>query len=690
MESRPPQRRALSSPSSPHLSLSPQESPRPGLGRNDSTFFGQGAFLLKKTEISVHSEPAASSSDDQSSDRASITSTARDERRGQSIRTTFNNRASDERDSIHSSVWRSSEDLPKLPYDSQPLGTTVSIEAAQPAKAYEQKMQVMKGLEQAASMKRWAGEGKPAEAWGKLIKDPELWDHTGDTLVYFGYQRPQPSFRIKASLLEDTKSAILISKLQEGFQRTVKLSPSCQTTSRLRGGMKNLNLIATGRQGLPTLSENGNCSNENPIRHEIHFPAPEDASRVEILRHHITTRNLFAFRLGRPLVGLTYYQALADLHERLLMYMSREINCTDLIIRYLASGNLHNVANDPAAGAGLLAWTESSGVRWLEGWREAFVHCVGMYDNLRGVPEIRDISHASRTLLEHSHVELQARIEACEARLSAFDFDDIWLASAWPSQLPRRAFDRLRQFLRHHYEKSYKGWPPGAQGSNDRWLTRELVQSLQIDFGSLYEYYVDRSRGWDRVAKSRIQGDIDTKYLDEDKSLTDALLGYDKRFRCPHIPYPYPLLPASATELTQGKPLKQSIFSSKAKTMEKRILHACLEASNSLLVGPETTSNGLVEAFLRFEKTDLVSEGNPREVRQGRWVLLHGILQVLATMSVDTPGLWFKDVPYFLNPRLEGSPPWHLEAGQNLEKANPMLSYCWTTPMTWKPEEGGI
>lgn len=31
-------------------------------------------------------------------------------------------------------------------------------------------MQVMKGLEQAASMKRWAGEGKPAEAWGKLIK----------------------------------------------------------------------------------------------------------------------------------------------------------------------------------------------------------------------------------------------------------------------------------------------------------------------------------------------------------------------------------------------------------------------------------------------------------------------------------------------------------------------------------------
>ncbi|KAL8846392.1 MAG: hypothetical protein Q9221_008505 [Calogaya cf. arnoldii] len=509
-----------------------------------------------------------------------------------------------------------------------------------------------------------------------MIMDPELWDHAGDTLVYFGYQRPQPSFRIKASLLEETKSATLISKLQEGFQRTVKLSPSRHGTSRLRGGMKNLNLVATGRQKLPTLSETGHCSNDNPIRHEIHFPAPEEASRIEILRHHITTRNLFAFRLDRPLVGLTYYQALTDLNERLLLYMSQEIDCTRIIIRYMMSGNLHNVANDPGAAAGLLAWTENSGVQWVEGWREAFVHCVGMYDNLRGLPDIRDISHASRTLLERSHVELQARIEACEARLSAFDFDDIWLASAWSSTLPRCAFDRLRQFLRQYYEKTYRGWPPGVRGSNDRWLTRKLVQRLQIDFGSLYEYYVDRYRGWN------------AKYLhEEDKSLTDALSSYDKMFRCPHIPYPYPLLPASATELTLGKPMKQSLFTTKAKTMEKRTLHACLEASNSLHVGPETTSNGLVEAVLRFEKSDLVPEGNPREVRQGRRVLLYGILQVLATISVDTPGLWINDVPYFLNPRLEGSPSWTTKGGQALERANPTLSYCWTAPMSWKLEQ---
>ncbi|KAL8670472.1 MAG: hypothetical protein Q9168_004996 [Polycauliona sp. 1 TL-2023] len=676
--------------------LSSRSSPLPSpngqsaSNNNDHGYFGQGAFLLKKTEISVHSEPAAPSIDDQSSDRASIASTVRDERRVRSIHTTFSSRPSDDQDSCHSSLWRSSEDLPKLPFDPQPFGTTVSIEAAQPTKAYEQKLQVMKGLEQAASVKRWAGNGKPAEVWGKLIKDPELWDHSGDTLVYFGYQRPQPSFRIKASLLEDTKSEILISKLREGFQRTVKLSPSRQHISRLRGGMKNLNLVATGRRGLPTLAEDANGNTESPIRHEIHFPAPEDASRVEILRHHITTRNLFAFRLGRPLVGLNYFQALTDLHERLLLYMPRELNCAEMITGYLTSEKLQNVANDPAAAAGLLAWTENSGIRWLEGYREAFIHCVGMYDTVRSLAEMRDISHVSRALLDRSHIELQARIEACEARLATFDFEDIWPASAWPSALPRRAFDHMRQFLRQYYEKSYKCWPPVTHGSNNRWLTRNIVQHLQTDFGSLYDYYVDRHRGWDKASEVKTRGDIYMDSLGGDKSLTDALMAFNQKLRCPSMPYPYPILPATMAELLQGKPLKPGIFSTKAKTMEKRILHANTEASNSLDVAAHTAGNGLVEAFLRFEKNDLVSEGNPREVRQGRWALLYGILQVLATLSVDTPGLWFRDVTYFLNPRLEGSPPWHLSAGLSLERACPELSHCWTVPMLWKPRDDPV
>ena len=52
------------------------------------------------------------------------------------------------------------------PFDSIAYGTEVTIEGGNPKL---QRLE-MKGLEQAASMKRWTGNGKSAEAWGKLVK----------------------------------------------------------------------------------------------------------------------------------------------------------------------------------------------------------------------------------------------------------------------------------------------------------------------------------------------------------------------------------------------------------------------------------------------------------------------------------------------------------------------------------------
>ena len=141
----------------------------PGVETSDQIISGQGAFLLKKTEISVESTLAEPFSDDQSSGRISICSTVRDENRGRSLFNKFGNRQSEERSSIRSSDCRSSDDLAKT-IEPLPFGTTISIEAAQPVKALEQKLHEMKGLEQAASMKRWAGTGRPAGAWGKLMK----------------------------------------------------------------------------------------------------------------------------------------------------------------------------------------------------------------------------------------------------------------------------------------------------------------------------------------------------------------------------------------------------------------------------------------------------------------------------------------------------------------------------------------
>ena len=495
--------------------------------------------------------------------------------------------------------------------------------------------------------------------------------------MYFSYQRPQASFRVRSSILEETKSDVLISKLHDGYKRTPKPQSFHPPTASPLQGIKNL-----GR-------ENGNrrpeLGSETQIRYEIHFPVPQDASRMDILRYHVTTRNLFALLYNKPFVGLTFYQGLIDLHERLKLYMPKGTNCALMINNLLIKNCLHNVCNDPAAAAGLLSWSEDLEVRWNEGWREGFVHCSGMYTGLKTLPEFRDLSTVSRTLLERSHLELQARIQEAQKRLSNFKFGDIWSGSHNQSPDALTSFSNYSRFLQQHYERTYKHWPPqGPEKIGGNWLTRNVVSNLQKDFGALYEYYVDRDVIWDdtnvddessRKMILKTNGAIiETK--NDHLSLAKIFVRFDDRQKYHHIPHPYPLLPTSVSAHANATQQMMSLFSSKNKTREKRTVHAYPAASNSHLLGLAT--NGLVKAFMHFEKTDHLSQADPREARRGWWILLYAILQVLASLSVDTPGLCFTDnVSYFLNPRLKGSLPWTIGANGQIEEASPTASYCW-------------
>ena len=504
-------------------------------------------------------------------------------------------------------------------------------------------------------------------------------------MVYYGYQRPQASFRVKSSILEGTRSESLVSMLQEGYKRTPRSAPSVLSASSSERGVKRFGI---GRRAPSSSSEISNAGNEAQIRHEIHFPAPDGASRIEILRHHITTRNFFALLLDKPLVGLTFYRALIDLHERLLVLMPRQSSCTDMVNGFLRRNGLHNVCNDAAAAAGLLAYSEDDEVQWPEGWREGFVHCSGMFTKLRELPEFRDISHVSRTLLERSHLELQARIQVAEDRLSAFTFDDMWPPNTTQPRAARANFEHFRRFLLQYYEKAYKTWPPrGTQNSDGNWLTRTVTCHMQRDFGALYDYYVDRDVVWAeakepseryRVMVRESNGAV-VKINNDGLDLAKLFVHFDHKNKHPHIPHPYPLLPSSMPVGDTGKAQqKQSLFTSKTKALEKQIIHAYSVASNALLLGSDVTTNSLVEAFQRFEKTDHIGDTDPRDARKGRWILIFGILQVLSHVSADTPDLCFKDeVSYFLMPRLKGTPPWVVGPEKVFEEAAPAASHCW-------------
>ena len=133
----------------------------------DDTDYNHSPWLLRRTSIHVETTQNEAWQDDSSSHRGIAPSLkSNDEKKAlRSLLTKFGNRTAEEQNDDS----RSFRDLSQ-PHDSSDFGTRVFIEAVQPAKVRTWEHHEMKGLEQAASVKRWSGSGQPAEAWGKLAK----------------------------------------------------------------------------------------------------------------------------------------------------------------------------------------------------------------------------------------------------------------------------------------------------------------------------------------------------------------------------------------------------------------------------------------------------------------------------------------------------------------------------------------
>ncbi|KAK3984031.1 hypothetical protein QBC44DRAFT_28708 [Cladorrhinum sp. PSN332] len=608
------------------------------------------------------------------------------------------------------------------------------------------KLPSVPGAAAAPPIKRWIGAGRAPQRWNKLRKDPELWDPNGDVLVFFGQKgqspRPAPSFRLSSHVIEATESRFLITLLREGStEEDIHLPPSPVGAPPIvqRGpyGQQRLAPGGYGRGGQPTppVSEDSNhWEMDGQISYEMYFPTPQHLNRTDQLRHHITTRNVFAMLYHASVVGLSLYQGLSDLQARLEAYMPPEADNVGTILNYISARGIDDVRDDPETAVSLLAWSEGSDVRWEEGWRESFLHCAGMYPRLETCADFKHVTPITRALLERAHLETQLRVQAAEERLANFQYGDLWpalVATAANSMGPvtaspaKAAADRLQKFFVSYYTREFGSWPPPLPqqmpdqnigiahgGTSDEeeamWLTRTVAQLLQKDFGALYDYLVNRdilwdvsearsSRKWMMVSSSGNQGfDADT----EDLPMTDILIEFDNKNRFPHIPRPYPLVPESippsvspsTAQPSSGmfKPKKTGPSSTtKTGALDRRIQLAYTESTNLCMLGSDFTHSALIDAFAKFEKTDCINQLDPSLARRGRWVLIYGILQTLASVSVDAPNVRFRDaVTYHLSPRLKGAklPPWktgnHRQANAYDEAAHE-LSHCWLAPRTW-------
>ncbi|KAJ0122535.1 hypothetical protein J7T55_003048 [Diaporthe amygdali] len=578
--------------------------------------------------------------------------------------------------------------------------------------------------------------------------------------------RPNPSFRLSSHVIESTESRPLITMLREGStEDEMSLLPSPRGAPPMllprqsslsaaardqMTGYKSQSGNRSGGQPTPPLSEDTVLtSTDGQISYEIFFSPPSNASKTEQIRYNVAIRNVFAILYHASLVGLSLYQALSDLHSRMEQYMpSAETDNLITIITYIGARGIDDVRNDAETAISLLAWCEDPKVRWEEGWRESFLHVAGMYGSLRerslmeSSPDFKRISPITRALLERASLEMHLRVQAAEEPLATFSYEDMWppsLSSVSVTSGPivaspaKACADRLQRFFLSYYRTVWGRWPPpppadavtSDEAEEPLWLTRTVIQALQKDFGALYDYLVNRdivwdgsetrsSRKWLMISESGNKAfEADT----DDLPMTDVLIEYDNKQRYPHLPHPYPLVPESippASALSaSNKGRKRSKTGETAPVssggpqrpgaVERRIQLAYTEATNVYILGSDFEQTDLIDAFVKFEKLDRVGEIDPSLARRGRWILIYGILQTLASISADAPIVRYSEgVAYHLGPRLKGArlPPW-AKKGKHAPSIQPQeasheLSYCWLAPQAWNnsntsaSEEGGI
>ncbi|KAF2856632.1 hypothetical protein T440DRAFT_549986 [Plenodomus tracheiphilus IPT5] len=448
--------------------------------------------------------------------------------------------------------------------------------------------------------------------------------------------------------------------------------------------------------------------------HQIWFPAPSNIKSLHGQRlHHLGIRNFLAILHGKPIVGADLFEMLDTLQAAIVVMhdldnddqsgLAPSERSVQIITKCLEQHGLEDVRNNLGHALGLLLWSEQDNVKWRQGYLESFVHLAGiMTPEVEELAEFKRLSVVTRRNLGLSGKTLQLRIMEAEERLSGFDFADLWEGNPKIANSPvYQHYQLFRQFLVGHYQRIHGDWPPA---SGKTWLNRKITQSMQEDFGSLYDYLVNRevfwnpreeraSRKWE-MAHRKMEGF--TADLPE-LGITDMLVMFDAKQGYTHIPHSYPLLPREVPKVGKDKE-KKSFFSSLMRDKTKDITRDAKAHLQLSIVFSDATNiekldvnfNGstLIDKFEQFELTTDLKHATPREARLGRWVLLYGILQVLSTLSVDVQGLKHTDgVRYFLCTDLKRIPEWvtngqleHLEASQH-------RSWCWQRAWDPKPAQ---
>ena len=381
-------------------------------------------------------------------------------------------------------------------------------------------------------------------------------------------------------------------------------------------------------------------------QYDLYIPSPRDLSRDEAFAFHVSTRNFFAYAVGRAVVGERLSSALAGLWQRLRTWAPK---CTTSeFTTYLDVQGYSNFAENPEHALACLKLAESAKIRDL--WINAFVHCAGMHERLFLSPEYAGLSNNTNALITRASLEMDLHIARVIRAVSTFLEEELGAEHLGLTKPARDHLDYFRSFVHSFYVDKLGYFPPPE---TKRWDKRPW-EAMYRDFRCLYSYLVDADSTSDMTSAKALTGGI---------CVIQNVQSFDQRHGYDPLPHPLPLLPQQPAKQAR-KPSQKglrtlALVSGMNSVPERRLIASQGIALATNCLDDDVMQCQFVQQYQRFERQRLLSKLDLSEARKVRWILIYSVLQMLTSvMKAPEDVKDVEETSYPLCALTGGCPPW--------------------------------
>ncbi|KAF2157074.1 hypothetical protein K461DRAFT_289425 [Myriangium duriaei CBS 260.36] len=473
-----------------------------------------------------------------------------------------------------------------------------------------------------AHILRWDGCVRESAKWDSLRRDSELFDESAEVAIHFyaeGRSQRGPSLMVSMEAIARAGCASL-------FETHHGRGDGCSPRSTVSTGS------STSPPASPA-SDSGYSSNgPDDETFNLYFPAPDHLTGDDSLSYHLTTRNLFAWIMEKPLVGFSLGQAMINLLERMLVVRSATEDSLDDCVAYAERMGYLYMTNEPDYALGMLAFAEHAGHEQIR--NNAFVHCVGMNELLYLRADMTTISKHTAACITKEALRMDLKVEKVVKSLPSFFEQETDRSMLGLTVSQRVHLERFRSFLHTFYVSKYGYWPPPL-------FTRDVLNDIRFEFECLFELLVHREK---TTESTTLLGGL---------CVLQNINAFDQRHGYSPLDSKLVLLPPTAALDGRSLTAKGLRGFLRSKTSRRDLL---VKAQSDLAAAvnkdiPRLKDCDLVKAYLQFEH-DSLTEQEPDlligDARKVRWIQIYYALQMLQSItSPSHPDVILTDTPHY-------------------------------------------